>query len=99
MKWISTKGKYQRKHKPVRNWIPILILLTASSAAAIMAVQGILRDQNRQEEYKTISESIRAEESSTVDSIPVIFVIPADTISEPAEKETEPEILPQYDSL
>ena len=47
MKWISTKGKYQRKHKPVRNWTPILILLAVSSVGAIMAVRGILRDQNR----------------------------------------------------
>ena len=55
MKWISTKGKYQRKHKPVRNWIPILLLLAVSSVGAIMAVRGILREQNRQEKYDLIS--------------------------------------------
>ena len=98
MKWISTKGKYQRKHKPVRNWIPILILLAVSSVGAIMAVQGILRDQNRQEKYDLISESVHAEENSTADYIPVIPVIPADTTREPAE-ETEPEILTQYASM
>ena len=65
MKWISTKGKYQRKHRPLRNWIPILILLAASSVGALAAVRGILRDQNRQEEYDLISESVHAEESST----------------------------------
>lgn len=99
MKWISTKGKHQRKHKPVRNWIPILILLAASSVVAIMAVRGILRDQNRQEEYDLISESVHAEENSTADYIPVIPVISDDTTSEPAEEETEPEILTQYASL
>lgn len=99
MKWISTKGKYQRKHKPVRNWIPILILLAVSSVGAIMAVRGILRDQNRQEEYDLISESVHAEESSTADYIPVIPVISDDTTSEPAERETEPEILTQYASV
>ena len=87
MKWISTKGKYLRKYKPIRNWIPILILLAASSVGAIMAARGILRDQNRQDEYDLISESVHAEESSTVDSIPVIPVISDDTTSEPAEKE------------
>ena len=65
MKWISTKGKYQRKHRPLRSWIPILILLAASSVGALAAVRGILRDQNRQEEYDLISESVHAEESST----------------------------------
>lgn len=103
MKWISTKGKHQgkylRKYKPIRNWIPILILLAASSVGAIMAVRGILRDQNRQEEYDLISESVHAEENSTADYIPVIPVISDDTTSEPAEEETEPEILTQYASL
>ena len=65
MKWISTKGKYQRKHRPLRNWIPILILLAVSSVGALAAVRVILRDQNRQEEYDLISESVHAEESST----------------------------------
>ena len=64
-----------------------------------MAVQGILRDQNRQEEYDLISESVHAEENSTADYIPVIPVISDDTTSEPAEKETEPEILTQYASV
>ena len=99
MKWISTKGKYQRKHKPVRNWTPILILLAVSSVGALMAVRGILRDQNRQEKYDLISESVHAEESSTADYIPVIPVISDDTTSEPAEKETDPEILTQYASV
>lgn len=99
MKWISTKGKYQRKHRPLRNWIPILILLAASSVGALAAVRGILRDQNRQEEYDLISESVHAEESSTADYIPAIPVIPADTTREPAEIETEPEILTQYASV
>ena len=65
MKWISTKGKYQRKHRPLRNWIPILILLAASSVGALAAVRGILRDQNRQVEYDLISGSVHAEETST----------------------------------
>ena len=65
MKWISTKGKYQRKHKPVRNWMPILILLAVSSVGALAAVRGILRDQNRQVEYDLISGSVHAEETST----------------------------------
>lgn len=99
MKWISTKGKYQRKHRPLRNWIPILILLAASSVGALAAVRGILRDQNRQEEYDLISESVHAEESSTADYIPAIPVIPADTTRDPAEIETEPEILTQYASV
>ena len=99
MKWISTKGKYQRKHRPLRNWITILILLAASSVGALAAVRGILRDQNRQEEYDLISESVHAEESSTADYIPAIPVIPADTTREPAEIETEPEILTQYASV
>ena len=64
-----------------------------------MAVRGILRDQNRQEEYDLISESVHAEENSTADYIPVIPVISDDTTSEPAEEETEPEILTQYASL
>lgn len=64
-----------------------------------MAARGILRDQNRQDEYDLISESVHAEESSTVDSIPVIPVISDDTTSEPAEKEAEPEILTQYASV
>lgn len=97
MKRITPKGKYQRKGKPVRNRIPVLLLLAASSVAAVIAVRGILRDQNRQAEYDAISESIHAEESSTTDSIPVISVIPEDTRIEPAE--TEPEILPQYTSV
>ena len=96
MKWISTKGKYQRKHKPFRNWIPVLLLLAASFVVAIIAVRGILRDQNRQEEYDLLSESVHAVESSAADDIPVIS---DDTASEPAEKETEPEILTQYASL
>ena len=99
MKWISTKGRYQRKHKPVCNWIPILILLAVFSVGAIMAVRGILRDQNRQEKYDFISESVHAEESSTADYIPAIPVIPADTTRDPAEIETEPEILTQYASV
>ena len=99
MKWISTKGRYQRKHRPLRNWIPILILLAASSVGALAAVRGILRDQNRQEEYDLISESVHAEESSTADYIPAIPVIPADTTREPVEIETEPEILTQYASV
>ena len=99
MKWISTKGKYQRKHKPVRNWIPILILLAVSSVGALAAVRGILRDQNIQEEYDLISGSVHAEESSTADYIPAIPVIPADTTRDPAEIETEPEILTQYASV
>ena len=82
MKLISAKGKHQKKRKPVRNRIVILLLLAASSAAAIMAVWGILRDQNRQEEYNAISESVHAKES----------------VSESAEKETGQEILPQYAS-
>lgn len=96
MKWISTKGKYQRKHKPFRNWIPVLLLLAASFVVAIIAVRGILRDQNRQEEYDLLSESVHAVESSAADSIPVIS---DDTASEPAEKETEPVILTQYASV
>ena len=64
-----------------------------------MAVRGILRDQNRQEKYDFISESVHAEESSTADYIPVIPVISDDTTNEPAEKETEPEILTQYASM
>ena len=88
MKWISTKGKYQRKHKPVCNWIPILILLAVFSVGAIMAVRGILRDQNRQEKYDFISESVHAEESSTADYIPAIPVIPADTTREPADRKS-----------
>lgn len=96
MKWISTKGKYQRKRKSVRSWIPVLLLLAASSVVAIIAVRGILRDQNRQAEYDLLSESVHAVESSAADSIPVI---PADSTSEPPEKETEPEILTQYASV
>ena len=74
-------------------------MLAASSVGALAAVRGILRDQNRQEEYDLISESVHAEESSTADYIPAIPVIPADTTREPAEIETEPEILTQYASL
>ena len=46
-----------------------------------------------------LSESVHAEESSTADYIPVIPVISDDTTNEPAEKETEPEILTQYASM
>ena len=74
-------------------------MLAASSVGALAAVRGILRDQNRQEEYDLISESVHAEESSTADYIPAIPVIPADTTREPAEIETEPEILAQYASV
>ena len=79
MKWISTKGKYQRKHRPLRNWIPILILLAASSVGALAAVRGILRDQNRQEEYDLISESVHAEESSGYAYVEALTVKVVDT--------------------
>ena len=74
-------------------------MLAASSVGALAAVRGILRDQNRQVEYDLISGSVHAEESSTADYIPAIPVIPADTTREPAEIETEPEILTQYASV
>lgn len=93
MKWRSVKGRHiKRRRRSRRLWIVSALLLLCCTLG-IVAVSGILRDRDRQDEFEAIAQVVHVPVDRGRE--------PASTIPAgiPPAEEKVPEILPQYLAL